>query len=287
MEKLGQFAKDITRVSQEVGTEGKLGGQALVLDVEGTCRELTAVFSKLAENSTTQVRSITKVTKDLNDTVHGMVARLRALAAELTRVPLQLGSQGRLGGQAHVPNMEGVRLNLVRNVNRMSPSLTDQVRSISVVTTAIARGDLTQKIEISVEGFVGGVNSMVDQLSAFAFEVTSVALEVGTQKLRKLFFVNVDVQEMLDVKTTVNSMAAQLGTLANEVTQVGLEVRREGILGGQAVLPNVQGMWKALTDSVNLMAMNLTNQVRSIAEVAKAVSGGDLTKTMSVEGSWN
>ncbi|KAJ3502690.1 hypothetical protein NLJ89_g8773 [Agrocybe chaxingu] len=353
VDKLGQFAKEVTRVSQEVGTEGKLGGQALVLDVEGTWRELTGVVNKLAANLTSQVRSIAKVTKavalgdlskqievdargeilDLKNTVNGMVVRLRALAAEVTRVTLEVGSQGKLGGQAHVPDVEGVWLNLVRNVNRMCSSLTDQVRSIAVVTTAVARGDLTQKIEISVEGEMSTlkstVNSMVDQLSAFASEVTRVALEVGTQgilggqakvegvqgtwadltrnvnkmasnltdqvrsisevtkavalgDLSKL--VNVDVQgEMLDLKMTVNSMVAQLSTLANEVTRVSLEVGTEGILGGQAFVPDVQGMWKVLTDNVNLMAMNLTNQVRSIAAVTKAVAGGDLTKKIEVD----
>ncbi|KAF8800734.1 hypothetical protein BYT27DRAFT_7312960 [Phlegmacium glaucopus] len=353
VDKLGQFAKEVTRVSQEVGTEGKLGGQALVLDVEGTWRELTGVVNKLAANLTSQVRSIAKVTKavalgdlskqievdargeilDLKNTVNGMVVRLRALAAEVTRVTLEVGSQGKLGGQAHVPDVEGVWLNLVRNVNRMCSSLTDQVRSIAVVTTAVARGDLTQKIEISVEGEMstlkGTVNSMVDQLSAFASEVTRVALEVGTQgilggqarvegvqgtwadltrnvnkmasnltdQVRSISevtkavalgdlgkLVNVDVQgEMLDLKMTVNSMVAQLSTLANEVTRVSLEVGTEGILGGQAFVPDVQGMWKVLTDNVNLMAMNLTNQVRSIAEVTKAVAGGDLTKKIEVD----
>ncbi|KAF4622058.1 hypothetical protein D9613_009580 [Agrocybe pediades] len=353
VDKLGQFAKEVTRVSQEVGTEGKLGGQALVLDVEGTWRELTGVVNKLAANLTSQVRSIAKVTKavalgdlskqievdargeilDLKNTVNGMVVRLRALAAEVTRVTLEVGSQGKLGGQAHVPDVEGVWLNLVRNVNRMCSSLTDQVRSIAVVTTAVARGDLTQKIEIQVEGEMstlkGTVNSMVDQLSAFASEVTRVALEVGTQgilggqakvegvqgtwadltrnvnkmasnltdQVRSISevtkavalgdlgkLVNVDVQgEMLDLKMTVNSMVAQLSTLANEVTRVSLEVGTEGILGGQAFVPDVQGMWKVLTDNVNLMAMNLTNQVRSIAEVTKAVAGGDLTKKIEVD----
>ncbi|KAF9481492.1 histidine kinase [Pholiota conissans] len=353
VDKLGQFAKEVTRVSQEVGTEGKLGGQALVLDVEGTWRELTGVVNKLAANLTSQVRSIALVTKavalgdlskqievdargeilDLKNTVNGMVVRLRALAAEVTRVTLEVGSQGKLGGQAHVPDVEGVWLNLVRNVNRMCSSLTDQVRSIAVVTTAVARGDLTQKIEISVEGEMstlkGTVNSMVDQLSAFASEVTRVALEVGTQgilggqarvegvqgtwadltrnvnkmasnltdQVRSISevtkavalgdlgkLVNVDVQgEMLDLKMTVNSMVAQLSTLANEVTRVSLEVGTEGILGGQAFVPDVQGMWKVLTDNVNLMAMNLTNQVRSIAEVTKAVAGGDLTKKIEVD----
>ncbi|KAG1824138.1 hypothetical protein EV424DRAFT_1606045 [Suillus variegatus] len=353
VDKLGQFAKEVTRVSQEVGTEGKLGGQALVLDVEGTWRELTGVVNKLAANLTSQVRSIAKVTKavaqgdlskqidvdargeilDLKNTVNGMVIQLRALAAEVTRVTLEVGSQGKLGGQAHVPDVQGVWFELVRNVNRMCSSLTDQVRSIANVTTAVARGDLTQKIEISVEGEMstlkGTVNSMVDQLSAFASEVTRVALEVGTQgilggqarvegvqgtwadltrnvnkmasnltdQVRSISevtkavalgdlskVVNVDVQgEMLDLKMTVNSMVAQLSTLANEVTRVSLEVGTEGILGGQAYVPDVQGMWKVLTDNVNLMAMNLTNQVRSIAEVTKAVAGGDLTKKIEVD----
>lgn len=353
VDKLGQFAKEVTRVSQEVGTEGKLGGQALVLDVEGTWRELTGVVNKLAANLTSQVRSIAKVTKavaqgdlskqidvdargeilDLKNTVNGMVIQLRALAAEVTRVTLEVGSQGKLGGQAHVPDVQGVWFELVRNVNRMCSSLTDQVRSIANVTTAVARGDLTQKIEIQVEGEMstlkGTVNSMVDQLSAFASEVTRVALEVGTQgilggqarvegvqgtwadltrnvnkmasnltdQVRSISevtkavalgdlnkVVNVDVQgEMLDLKMTVNSMVAQLSTLANEVTRVSLEVGTEGILGGQAYVPDVQGMWKVLTDNVNLMAMNLTNQVRSIAEVTKAVAGGDLTKKIEVD----
>ncbi|EKM75241.1 Tco1 HAMP domain related type IA HK [Agaricus bisporus var. burnettii JB137-S8] len=353
VDKLGQFAKEVTRVSQEVGTEGKLGGQALVLDVEGTWRELTGVVNKLAANLTSQVRSIAKVTKavalgdlskqievdargeilDLKNTVNGMVVRLRALAAEVTRVTLEVGSQGKLGGQAHVPDVEGVWFELVRNVNRMCSSLTDQVRSIAVVTTAVARGDLSQKIEIQVEGEMSTlkstVNSMVDQLSAFASEVTRVALEVGTQgilggqakvegvqgtwadltrnvnkmaanltdQVRSISDVtkavalgdlskqvNVDVQgEMLDLKLTVNSMVAQLSTLANEVTRVSLEVGTEGILGGQASVPDVQGMWKVLTDNVNLMAMNLTNQVRSIAQVTKAVAGGDLTKKIEVD----
>ncbi|KAG9312444.1 HAMP TYPE histidine kinase [Chiua virens] len=353
VDKLGQFAKEVTRVSQEVGTEGKLGGQALVLDVEGTWRELTGVVNKLAANLTSQVRSIAKVTKavalgdlskqidvdargeilDLKNTVNGMVIRLRALAAEVTRVTLEVGSQGKLGGQAHVPDVEGVWFELVRNVNRMCSSLTDQVRSIAKVTTAVAKGDLTQKIEIQVEGEMstlkGTVNSMVDQLSAFASEVTRVALEVGTQgilggqarvegvqgtwadltrnvnkmasnltdQVRSISevtkavalgdlskVVNVDVQgEMLDLKMTVNSMVAQLSTLANEVTRVSLEVGTEGILGGQSYVPDVQGMWKVLTDNVNLMAMNLTNQVRSIAEVTKAVAAGDLTRKIEVD----
>ena len=227
-----------------------MGGQALVLDVEGTWRELTGVVNKLAANLTSQVRSIAKVTKavalgdlskqidvdargeilDLKNTVNGMVIRLRALAAEVTRVTLEVGSQGKLGGQAHVPDVEGVWFELVRNVshrgivrvslftlsqvNRMCSSLTDQVRSIAKVTTAVAKGDLTQKIEIQVEGEMstlkGTVNSMVDQLSAFASEVTRVALEVGTQ----------------------------------------------GILGGQARVEGVQGTWADLTRNVNVRVLS-------------------------------
>ncbi|KDQ51728.1 hypothetical protein JAAARDRAFT_139768 [Jaapia argillacea MUCL 33604] len=353
VDRLGQFAVEVTRVSLEVGTEGKLGGQAVVVDVEGTWKELTGVVNKLAANLTSQVRSIAQVTKavahgdlskfievdakgeilDLKNTVNGMVIRLRTLAAEVTRVTSEVGSQGKLGGQAHVPDVEGVWLELTRNVNRMCASLTDQVRTIAHVTTAVAKGDLTQKIEIQVEGEMltlkETVNSMVDQLSAFASEVTRVALEVGTQgilggqakvegvqgtwadltrnvnkmasnltdqvrsisevtkavalgDLSKL--VNVDVQgEMLELKMTVNSMVAQLSTLANEVTRVSLEVGTEGILGGQAFVPGVQGMWKVLADNVNLMAMNLTNQVRSIAQVTKAVASGDLTKKIEVD----
>ncbi|OCH92001.1 histidine kinase [Obba rivulosa] len=353
VDKLSQFAKEVTRVSQEVGTEGKLGGQALVLDVEGTWRELTGVVNKLAANLTNQVRSIAKVTKavalgdlskqidvdargeilELKNTVNQMVIRLRLLAAEVTRVTMEVGSQGKLGGQAHVPDVEGVWLELTRNVNRMCSSLTDQVRSIAKVTTAVAKGDLTQKIEIEVEGEMltlkCTVNSMVDQLSAFASEVTRVALEVGTQgilggqakvegvqgtwadltrnvnkmasnltdQVRSISevtkavangdlgrTVNVDVQgEMLDLKTTVNQMVARLSTLASEVTRVSLEVGTEGIMGGQASVPDVQGVWKDMAENVNLMAMNLTRQVRSIAEVTKAVAGGDLTKRITVD----
>ncbi|KAF8814078.1 hypothetical protein BYT27DRAFT_7250387 [Phlegmacium glaucopus] len=305
------------------GSHSNLGEQALVLDVEGIWRELTAVVNKLAVNLTSQSHwEISMDARgeilDLKDTVNGMVARLRALAAEVTRVTLQLGSQGKLGGRAHVPDVEGAYA-LEFGSERMCSVLhqglnenlssyksieclpTDQLRSNAVVTTAVVRGDLTQKIDISVEGlfqlscFEGSVNSMVDQLSAFALEVTRVALEVGRQGILggqarvegvqgtwaeftrnvskmasnladQVAFVNVDVQgEMLDLKMTVNSMAAQLSTSANKM------FRERG---------------RSLLITVNLMAMNLTNQVRSTAEVTKTVAGGDL-KTMSVERSWN
>ena len=224
-----------------------------MLDVEGTWRELTGVVNKLAANLTNQVRNIARVTKavalgdlskqidvdargeilDLKNTVNGMVVRLRALAAEVTRVTLEVGSQGILGGQAHVPDVEGVWLELTRNVrqspclpcvfylnacrfaqvNRMCSSLTDQVRSIATVTTAVARGDLTRKIEIQVEG------------------------------------------EMATLKTTVNSMVDQLSAFASEVTRVALEVGTQGILGGQARVEGVQGTWADLTLNVNVSCL--------------------------------
>ncbi|KAJ7599415.1 hypothetical protein C8J56DRAFT_1000597 [Mycena floridula] len=261
VDNLSRFSEEVTRVAVEVGTEGKLGGQALVLDVEGTWRELTGVVNKLAANLTNQVRSIAQVTKavaqgdlskqitvdasgeilDLKNTVNGMVVSLRLLAAEVTRVTLEVGSQGKLGGQALVPGVEGVWLELVRNVNNMCRNLTDQVRSIANVTTAVACGDLTQKIEISVEG------------------------------------------EMSTLKSTVNAMVSQLQSFASEVTRVALEVGTQGILGGQAKVDGVQGTWADLTRNVNKMARNLTDQVRSISEVTKAVAGGDLTKNVDVD----
>ncbi|KAF8884646.1 hypothetical protein BD779DRAFT_1740036, partial [Infundibulicybe gibba] len=320
----------------------------------GTWRELTEVANKLAANLTSQLRSIARVTKavtfgdlskqieadargeilDLKKRVNGMVIRLRALTAEVTRITLEVGSQGKLGGQAHVPNAEGVWFELVTNVNRTCSSLTDQVRSIAVVTTAVAQGDLTQKIQIQVEGEMSTlkavVNSMVDQLSAFASEITGVVLEVtqgtpgghtrmegaqGTwgdliRNVNKMAFdvinqvrsvsevtkavalgdlgkfVNVDVQgEMLELKEMVNLMVAQLSTLANEVTRVSLEAGTEGVLRGQAFVPDAQGMWKVLMDNVNLMAVNLTNrnQVHSIAGATKVVASKDPTKEIEVD----
>ncbi|KAG9021381.1 hypothetical protein FRB95_002292, partial [Tulasnella sp. JGI-2019a] len=353
VERLAEFAREVTRVSQEVGTEGKLGGQAVVQNVEGTWRELTTTVNSLAENLSIQVRAIAKVTKavahgdlskqievdaageilELKTTVNGMVVRLRNLAAEVTRVSLEVGTQGKLGGQADVPDVEGVWLELTTNVNKMCNNLTTQVRSIAVVTTAVANGDLSQEITIEVEGEMATlkdtVNSMVARLKTFASEVTRVALEVGTmgvlggqakvegvqgtwadltnnvnkmaenltQQVRAIArvtkavaqgdlrqTVEVDVQgEMLDLKKTVNSMVAQLFTLANEVTRVSLEVGTEGKLGGQALVEDVEGMWQVLTDNVNLMALNLTTQVRSIAAVTKAVAEGDLTKRIEVD----
>ena len=353
VDRLKTFAVEVERVSLEVGTEGKLGGQAIVEGVEGTWRELTAVVNKLAANLTNQVRSIAKVTTavakgdlsetidveargeiaELKTTVNGMVVSLRTLADEVSRVSLEVGSQGKLGGQAYVPDVEGVWKDLTVNVNRMCESLTTQVRSIGSVTTAVAKGDLSKMIEIEAEGEMAvlknTVNSMVRQLTVFANEVTRVALEVGTQgilggqavvegvegvwddlttnvnkmarnlteQVREIAevtksvargdltkTVNADVQgEILDLKLTVNDMVAQLNVFAAEVTRVSLEVGTEGKLGGQAQVPNVEGTWQVLTENVNLMALNLTTQVRSLAEVTTAVAAGDLSKKIHVQ----
>ncbi|KAJ2935713.1 hypothetical protein H1R20_g1381, partial [Candolleomyces eurysporus] len=193
----------------------------------------------------------------LKGTVNSMVDQLSAFASEVTRVALEVGTQGILGGQAKVEGVQGTWADLTRNVNKMASNLTDQVRSISEVTKAVAAGDLTKFVNVDVQG-----------MSFLSALIITAHIALG---------------EMLDLKMTVNSMVAQLNTLANEVTRVSLEVGTEGILGGQATVGGVQGMWKALTDNVNLMAMNLTNQVRSIAQVTKAVAGGDLTKKITVD----
>ncbi|KAK7012603.1 hypothetical protein R3P38DRAFT_3209162 [Favolaschia claudopus] len=353
VDNLGHFATEVTRVSRDVGTEGKLGAQAHVENVEGTWRELTDEVNTLAANLTIQVRCIAEVTTavakgdlskqidvsangeilDLKNTVNNMVLQLRTLAVEVTRVTLEVGNEGKLGGQADVPDVEGVWSHLVTNVNRMCGSLTEQVRSIATVTTAVARGDLTQKVTIQAEGEVrtlkNTVNRMVDQLSSFASEMTRVALEVGTQgklggqarvgdvqgtwkdlaanvnkmasnvtnQVRSISEVttavangdlskeiDVDVRgEMLDLKVTINAMVARLGKFSREVTRVALEVGTEGRLGGQATVDGVQGTWRDLTDNVNRMASNLTNQVRSISEVTTAVAHGDLSKEIDVD----
>lgn len=230
VDRLAEFASEVTRVSDEVGTQGILGGQAVVVDLKGTWRELTTTVNNLASNLTTQVRAIAEVTKavacgdlsklievdargeilDLKTTVNGMVIRLRNLAAEVTRVSLEVGTWGRLGGQANVPDVEGVWLELTTNVNKMCLNLTSQVRSIAVVTTAVAKGDLSRQIEIEVEG------------------------------------------EMATLKDTVNSMVQQLNTFASEVTRVALEVGTMGVLGGQAQVEGVQGTWADLTNNVNV-----------------------------------
>ena len=258
---LSDFAGEVTRVAREVGTEGRLGGQADVQGVSGTWKDLTESVNVMANNLTSQVRSIAQVTTavakgdlsqkirvdargeilELKETINTMVDQLSAFAGEVTRVAREVGTEGKLGGQAIVQGVSGTWEDLTDNVNVMASNLTAQVRSIAQVATAVARGDLSQKIRVDARGEVLAleetVNTMVDQLSAFAGEVTRVAREVGT----------------------------------------------EGILGGQATVPNVAGTWKDLTDNVNSMANNLTNQVRNIAQVTTAVAKGDLTKKIDVD----
>src|SRR5271165_5455992 len=251
---LSAFAGEVTRVAREVGTEGRLGGQADVQGVSGTWKDLTDNVNFMANNLTAQVRSVAKgdlsqkirvdargEILELKETINTMVDRLSSFAGEVTRVARDVGTQGKLGGQAIVQGVSGTWEDLTDNVNVMASNLTAQVRSIAQVATAVARGDLSQKISVEAKGEVaalaGTINGMVDTLSAFAGEVTRVAREVGT----------------------------------------------EGILGGQAMVPNVAGTWKDLTDNVNSMANNLTSQVRNIAQVTTAVAQGDLTKKIDVD----
>ncbi len=353
VDQLNAFAGEVTRVAREVGTEGKLGGQAVVPEVAGTWKDLTDSVNFMAGNLTAQVRNIAevataiangdlsrKITVDvrgeilqLKETLNTMVEQLRSFAAEVTRVAREVGSEGRLGGQANVPGVAGTWKDLTDSVNAMASNLTAQVRNIAGVTTAVARGDLSRKITVDVKGEIlelkNTINTMVDQLNAFAAEVTRVAREVGTEgKLGgqaqvsgvagtwKDLTDNVNVMatnlteqvrgivkvvtavangvltqkltvnakgEVAALAETINNMTDTLATFADQVTTVAREVGVEGRLGGQANVPGAAGTWKDLTGNVNLLADNLTNQVRAIAEVATAVTQGDLTRSIQVE----
>jgi len=261
VDQLGSFADEVTRVAREVGTEGKLGGQAEVRGVSGTWKDLTDSVNGLAGNLTNQVRNIAlvttavangdlsqKITVDargeilqLKDTINIMVDQLNSFAAEVTRVAREVGTEGILGGQAEVKGVSGTWKELTDNVNFMAGNLTVQLRDVSKVATAIANGDLGQKITVDVKG------------------------------------------EILQIKNVINQMVDSLGTFAGEVTRVAKEVGTDGILGGQAEVPNVAGTWKELTDNVNFMAGNLTTQVRNIARVVTAVANGDLSQKLNVE----
>ncbi|CAN5729717.1 hypothetical protein BH23GEM6_BH23GEM6_21610 [soil metagenome] len=353
VDRLSVFADEVTRVAREVGTEGVLGGQADVPNVGGTWKDLTENVNFMAGNLTAQVRDIALVTTavangdlsqkitvdvrgevlELKDTINSMVDRLRVFAGEVTRVAREVGTEGMLGGQAEVPNVAGTWKDLTDSVNFMASNLTAQVRAIKDVTTAVATGDLSQKIEVDVKGEIlelkDTINTMVDQLGAFASEVTRVAREVGTEgklgvqaevrgvagvwrdltenvnqlagnltvQLRDVRDVataiadgdltrkiTVDVKgEILQIKEVINSMVDRLSVFADEVTRVAREVGTEGVLGGQAEVPNVGGTWKDLTESVNFMAGNLTAQVRNIALVATAIANGDLSQKITVD----
>jgi CheY-like chemotaxis protein/HAMP domain-containing protein len=353
VDQLNAFASEVTRVAREVGTEGKLGGQAEVPGVAGTWTDLTDNVNSMAKNLTAQVRNIAevatsiasgdlskKITVDvrgellvLKETLNTMVEQLRSFAGEVTRVAREVGTEGRLGGQANVPGAAGTWKDLTDNVNLLAGNLTTQVRNIAEVTTAVARGDLSRKITVDAKGEIlelkNTVNTMVDQLNAFAAEVTRVAREVGTDgrlggqaqvpgvggtwkdltdtvnvmaanlteqvrgiakvvtavasgDLKQNFAVNAK-GEVAALADTINNMTSTLATFAEQVTSVAREVGVEGRLGGQANVPGAAGTWKDLTGNVNLLAANLTTQVRNIAEVATAVTKGDLTRSIQVD----
>ncbi len=261
VDQLSSFASEVTRVAREVGTEGKLGGQADVPGVGGTWKNLTDSVNSMAGNLTGQVRNIADVTKavaagdlskkitvdvkgeilELKATINTMVDQLRSFASEVTRVAREVGTEGKLGGQARVEGVSGTWKDLTDSVNSMAGNLTGQVRNIAQVTTAVANGDLSSKITVDVKG------------------------------------------EILELKNTINAMVDQLSSFASEVTRVAREVGTEGKLGGQANVEGVAGTWKDLTDSVNMMAGNLTGQVRNIAEVATAIANGDLSRKITVD----
>src|SRR5690606_13745517 len=261
VDNLRSFAAEVTRVAKEVGTEGKLGGQADVKGVAGTWKDLTDNVNSLANNLTAQVRNIAKVTTavangdlsqkitvdargeiyELKNTINTMVDQRDSLAAEVTRVVHEVGTEGELGGQAQVKGVSGTWKDLTDNVNGLAGNLTAQVRNIAKVTTAVAKGDLSQKITVDAKG------------------------------------------EILELKSTINTMVDQLNSFAAEVTRVAKEVGTEGRLGGQADVKGVSGTWKDLTDNVNFMASNLTKQVRGIIKVVTAVANGDLSQKFVLE----
>ncbi|HVS32027.1 MAG TPA: HAMP domain-containing protein [Thermoanaerobaculia bacterium] len=353
VDQLRSFASEVTRVAREVGTEGRLGGQAEVAGVAGTWKDLTDSVNAMASNLTGQVRNIAEVTTavangdlsktitvevrgeiaELKNTINTMVDQLNSFAAEVTRVAREVGTEGKLGGQADVKGVAGTWKDLTDSVNSMASNLTGQVRNIAEVTTAVALGDLSRKITVDVRGEIlelkNTINMMVDQLSTFASEVTRVAREVGTEgmlggqadvqgvsgtwrdltesvnsmaanltsQVRNIAEVTtavalgdlskkitVDVRgEIAELKTTINTMVDQLSGFASEVTRVAREVGTEGMLGGQAEVKGVAGTWRDLTESVNMMASNLTAQVRNIADVTTAVATGDLSRKITVD----
>src|SRR3954467_10476772 len=336
-DRLSSFADEVTRVAREVGTEGELGGQAQVDDVSGTWRDLTDSVNVMASNLTDQVRQIASVTKavaggDLNqkvtveakgevaalaETINSMTDTLRVFAEQVTGVAREVGTEGQLGGQAEVPDAAGTWRDLTDSVNLMASNLTAQVRQIAAVTTAVAGGDLSQKVTVEAKGEVAAlaetINSMTDTLRLFAEQVTGVAREVGTEgrlggqaevpdaagtwrdltdsvnlmasnltdQVRQIAAVTTAVAEgdlsqkvtveakgeVAALAETINSMTDTLRLFAEQVTGVAREVGTLGVLGGQADVPGVSGTWRDLTENVNFMAANLTDQVRNIAQV--------------------
>ncbi len=353
VDQLSSFASEVTRVAREVGTVGKLGGQANVKGVAGTWKDLTDSVNSMASNLTVQLRDVSKVSTaiasgdltqkitvdvrgeilQIKNVINTMVDQLSSFASEVTRVAREVGTEGKLGGQAGVRGLAGVWKDLGDNVNFMASNLTTQVRNIAAVTTAVATGDLTKKITVDVKGEIlelkNTVNTMVDQLSSFADEVTRVAREVGmegklggqavvrgvsgtwkdltdnvnfmasnlTDQVRGIAKVvtavaNGDLKrklfleakgEIAELAETINNMIDTLATFADQVTTVAREVGVEGKLGSQANVPGAAGTWRDLTDNANRLAANLTTQLRAIADVATAVTKGDLTRSIQVE----
>ena len=353
VDQLRSFAAEVTRVAREVGSEGKLGGQAFVPGVGGTWKDLTDSVNGMASNLTGQVRNIALVTTavangdlsqkitvdvkgemlELKNTVNTMVDQLRSFAAEVTRVAREVGTEGKLGGQAFVPGVAGTWKDLTDNVNSMASNLTTQVRGIAKVVTAVAKGDLSKRLVVEAKGEIAElaetINDMTQTLGIFADQVTTVAREVGTEgKLGGQARVPGVAGTWKDLTDSVNSMASNLTTqvrgiiklvtavangdlsqkftmdaqgeiaaladtlntmtdtlraFASEVTRVGREVGTEGKLGGQAKVPGAAGTWRDLVDNVNQLADSLTNQIRAMADVATAVTEGDLTRSITVE----
>ena len=352
VDQLSSFADEVTRVAREVGTEGKLGGQADVKGVAGTWKDLTDKVNLMGSNLTVQLRDMSKVATaiaggdltqkitvdvrgeilQIKNVINTMVDQLRSFAAEVTRVAREVGTEGKLGGQAAVPGVAGTWKDLTESVNSMASNLTAQVRNIAAVTTAVATGDLGKKITVDVKGEIlelkNTVNTMVDQLSSFADEVTRVAREVGmegklggqavvkgvsgtwkdltdnvnfmasnlTDQVRGIAKVVTAVAkgdlnrkllleakgEIAELAETINDMIDTLAIFADQVTTVARAVGVEGKLGGQANVPGAAGTWRDLTDNVNQLAANLTTQLRAIADVATAVTKGDLTRSIQV-----
>ncbi|KAF2664210.1 hypothetical protein BT63DRAFT_407088 [Microthyrium microscopicum] len=352
IDQLQEFASQVTRLAREVGTDGVLGGQAIIPDVRGIWAELTNNVNLMADNLTNQVREIAEVTTavahgdlrktikrpakgeilELQQTINTMVEQLRSFATEVTRVAKEVGTEGVLGGQATIPGVQGMWNDLTISVNAMAMNLTTQVRDIAEVTTAVAKGNLDRKVEANCRGEIlelkTTINSMVDQLRQFAHEVTKIAREVGTEgklggqatvhgvegtwadltesvnslsmnlttQVREIAEVTTAVAngdltkkvqanvqgEILTLKNTINTMVDRLNAFAFEVSKVAREVGTEGILGGQAVVEKVDGKWKDLTDNVNTMARNLTTQVRSISNVTQAIAQGDMGRRVEV-----
>ncbi|MCG5217600.1 HAMP domain-containing protein [Streptosporangium soli] len=353
VDQLSLFTSEVTRVAREAGTEGRLGGRANLRGMSGSWRDLTEAVNTMSSRVSAQVRDIALVTTavakgdlsrkvtvdavgemfELKNTVNTMVDQLSSFAEEVTRVAREVGTEGQLGGQAQVRGVSGVWKDLTDNVNFMAGNLTTQVRAIATVATAVAQGDLSQKITADAQGEIlqlkDTLNTMVDQLSSFADEVTRVAREVGTEgqlggqarvrgvsgvwkdltdnvnsmannltsQVRQIAEVttavangdltrkiDVDAQgEILALKTTMNTMVDQLSAFASEVSRVAREVGTEGQLGGQAQVRGVSGVWEDLTDNVNVMANNLTSQVRQIAAVSTAVAQGNLSKKITAD----